>query len=355
LALSELVLAPVTPSNTARCGGIIHPVMRSIAHTYDSDPEHGTEKRIGKYLAMANFHCNPISSAMFITATAPNPLVVNFVAEATNSDIHLSWGTWALAMLLPGLVAMIVIPLVIYAFYPPEIKETPNALKFAKEKLQELGPMNGGERIMLGVFALLLILWAGIPKMIFGDAFAVNATAVAFIGLSLCLLTGVLTWDDILSEKAAWNTVTWFAALVMMATFLSKLGLVGWFSNSLKDLALHFGFGWKAGIAFLLIAYLYAHYMFASTTAHITAMGAAFYAAGLALGAPPMLYAFLMVAAGNIMMCLTHYATGTAPIIFGSNYVTLGEWWKIGFIMSVVDSVIFLFVGLLWWSVLGYI
>ena len=173
LAISELMLAPVTPSNTARGGGIIHPVMKAIASSYDSDPEKGTQGRIGKYLALVNYHCNPISSAMFITATAPNPLVVDLIAKATNSDIHLSWGTWAVAMLLPGLVAMALMPLVLYFLYPPEIKSTPNAAAFAKARLQEMGPVSRGEKIMLAIFALLLLLWAGIPAMLLGDAWAV--------------------------------------------------------------------------------------------------------------------------------------------------------------------------------------
>ncbi|TFV06614.1 DASS family sodium-coupled anion symporter, partial [Bacillus stratosphericus] len=143
LALSELLLAPVTPSNTARGGGIIHPVMKAIAASYDSDPEKGTQGRIGKYLALVNYHSNPITSAMFITATAPNPLVVDIIAKSTGSDIHLSWSTWALAMLLPGLAAMVLMPLVLYFIYPPEIKETPDAAQFAKEKLAGLGPMSG--------------------------------------------------------------------------------------------------------------------------------------------------------------------------------------------------------------------
>lgn len=354
LALSELLLAPVTPSNTARGGGIIHPVMKSIASSYDSDPAKNTEKRMGKYLALVNYHCNPISSAMFVTATAPNPLVVDLVAKATNSQIELSWGTWAIAMLLPGLVAMAVMPLVIYWLYPPEIKQTPNAITFAHDRLRELGPMKRDEYIMLAIFALLLALWAGIPAMLFGKAYAVDPTTTAFIGLSLLLLTGVLSWDDILKEKSAWDTITWFAALVMMATFLSKLGLIGWFSSALEHSIGHLGWPWMGSCALLLLAYMYAHYIFASTTAHITAMFGAFYVTGLALGAPPMLFALMMAAASSIMMTLTHYATGTSPVVFGSGYVTLGEWWKVGFIMSVVDLLIFLCVGAAWWKVLGY-
>ena len=328
--------------------------MKAIASSYDSDPEKGTQGRIGRYLALVNYHSNPITSAMFITATAPNPLVVDIIAKATGNDIHLSWGTWAVAMLLPGLVAMLLMPLVLYFVSPPEIKATPNAAQFAKDRLAELGRMNGGEKIMLAIFALLLILWAGIPALVFGDAFAVDATTTAFIGLSLLLLSGVLSWDDVLKEKSAWDTITWFAALVMMATFLNNLGLISWFSDALKTGIEHTGMGWMGSSMLLLLVYMYAHYMFASTTAHITAMLAAFYAAGLALGAPPMAFGLIMAAASSLMMTLTHYATGTAPVIFGSGYATLGEWWKAGFVMSVANLLVFLIVGGIWWKALGY-
>ena len=354
LALSELILAPVTPSNTARGGGIIHPIMRAIAGSYDSDPEHGTQGRMGRFLALANYHANPITSAMFITATAPNPLIVKLIADTTGAQISLTWGTWALAMLLPGLVALALMPLVVYWLNPPEIKSTPNAAQFARDRLREMGPVTRGELIMLGVFGVLLLLWAGIPAWIFGPAAAVDPTTTAFIGLSLCLVTGVLTWDDVIKEKSAWDTIVWFGALVMMATFLNKLGLIAWFAKSMQTGIGQLGLGWMGASALLMLTYLYAHYAFASTTAHITAMFAAFYGAGLALGAPALPFGLMMAAASNIMMTLTHYATGTSPVVFGSGYVTLGQWWKTGFIMSVVLILIWLVVGGAWWKALGY-
>lgn len=354
LALSELILAPVTPSNTARGGGIIHPIVRSIATSFDSDPEKGTEGKIGKYLALVNYHSNPITSAMFITATAPNPLVVELVAKATNSQIHLSWTTWALAMVLPGIVALALMPIALYLMHPPEIKKTPNAAQFAKERLKEMGPVTLHEMIMLAVFGILLLLWAGIPAMLLGDMWTLDPTTTAFIGLSLLLLSGVLTWDDVLTQKSAWDTVTWFAALVMMATFLNKLGLIAWFSGVLQTSIGQLGLTWVPASMLLLFAYMYAHYIFASTTAHITAMFSAFYIAGIALGAPPMSFALIMAAASSIMMTLTHYATGTSPIIYGSGYTTLGEWWKAGFAMSIINMVIFIVLGGIWWKMLGY-
>ncbi|MBJ7554098.1 anion permease [Marinomonas spartinae] len=354
LAISELVIAPVTPSNTARGGGIIHPIMKSIATSFGSSPEEGSSRKIGHYLALVNYHINPITSAMFITATAPNPLIVKLISDATGANISITWGTWALAALLPGLVCIALVPLVVYAIYPPEVKSTPDARAFAKSKLSEMGVMSYGEKVMVAVFALLLILWAGVPAMLFGSAFAVNTTAVAFLGLSVLLVTGVLSWDDVLKEKSAWDTVVWFSALVMMATFLNKLGLVHWFSTVVESNIEHLGFGWEISVLILVATYFYVHYFFASTTAHITAMFAAFYAAGLLLGAPPLYLGLLLAGASSLMMSLTHYATGTSPIIFGSGYVSMEDWWIMGFIMSLVNLSVWGIVGGLWWKVLGY-
>ncbi len=354
LTMAETVLAPVTPSNTARGGGIIHPIMKSIADSFGSKPELNTSGKIGRYLSLVNYNINPITSAMFITATAPNPLIVNLIAKGAGSEFELTWSMWAVAALAPAICSLIVMPLVVYLLYPPEIKSTPDAPRFAQGKLQELGQITLPEKITLGVFALLLVLWAGVPAMIFGPALAVNPTTAAVIGLAILLATGVLSWDDVLKHKGAWDTVVWFAALVMMATYLGKLGLIGWLSQTVGAGIDHMGMSWIGGTILLTLVYLYSHYFFASTTAHVTAMFAAFFAAGIALGAPPALLGLILAFSSSLMMSLTHYATGTAPIIFGSGYATLGEWWKTGFIMSVVNLLIWMVIGGLWWKWLGY-
>ncbi|MEQ4618216.1 MAG: DASS family sodium-coupled anion symporter [Corticimicrobacter sp.] len=356
LAVCELLLAPFTPSNTARGGGIVHPIMRSIANAFDSDPEKGTQGKIGTYLALVNYHANPITSAMFITATAPNPLVVDFVAKATNNDFHLSWGTWALCMLLPGLVAILLMPIIIYFLAPPEIKHTPNAVTFAKDELRKLGKLRPPEIVMMSVFILLLVLWADVPAMLFGPAFKIDATVVALLGLFLLLLTGTITWDDVLSEKSAWDTLIWFGALVMMAGQLNKHGVISWFSEGLRSGIVSSGMSWEMAASVLVLIFLFSHYFFASTTAHISAMMLAFLTVGVSLIPPEYVNVFMLIMAASscIMMTLTHYATGTSPIIFGSGYVTMGKWWQVGFVMAVCELIIFAVVGGIWWKVLGY-
>ena len=351
LALCDLLIAPVTPSNTARGGAIVHPIMKAIATSFDSDPEKGTQNKIGRYLALVNYHANIISCLIFLTATAPNPLVVDLVAKATDSKIHLSWGTWFVAMVVPGMVAMVLMPIILYFLYKPEITSTPDAPEMARAKLKEMGPMSRNEKITLGVFAVLLVLWAGLLAPL---GIKVDATTTTFLGISLLLLTGVLTWDDVLKEKGAWDTIVWFAALVMMATFLNKLGLIKWFSDMMGQQIQGMGLSWVVGCALLALVYIYSHYMFASGTAHVTAMLGAFYAVGLHLGAPPMLFALVLAASTGIMMSLTHYASGSSPVIYNSGYTTMGEWWIAGFVMSAVEILIFCTIGIMWWKQLGY-
>lgn len=355
LAICELVLAPFTPSNTARGGGIVHPIMRSIASAFDSDPAKGTERKMGTYLSLVNMHANTITSGMFITATAPNPLVVDYVARVTNQSFHLSWTTWALCMLVPGILCLLLMPLLLMFFSPPEVRVTPDAIPYAKKELAKMGPVSGGEKVMLGTFGLLLILWANIPAMIFGPALTLDPTVVAFLGLFILIITGTITWDDVLSEKSAWDTLIWFGALVMMAEQLNKTGVIKWFSTGLESGIASAGMEWYWAVSLLVLIFVFSHYFFASTTAHISAMMLAFLTVGAALVPAEYLIPFLlmMVAGSTIMMTLTHYATGTSPIIFGSGYVPLGTWWRVGFFMCVIELAIYATVGILWWKVLG--
>ncbi|MBC7467235.1 MAG: DASS family sodium-coupled anion symporter [Bdellovibrio sp.] len=353
LSVAELILSPVMPSNTARGGGVMYPINRSISESMGSFPDEGSRRKLGAFLTLVAYQANIITSAMFITATAPNPLVVSGIKSLTN--ITVTWADWAIAAFVPGVLALLIIPAVIYLVYPPEIKSTPNAAAFAAKKLVEMGAMKMEEWIMVGVFVVLLALWAGVPSLISSDPlFAVDPTAAAFFGLGILLFTGVLTWDDLLKEKGAWDTVTWFASLVMMATFLNKLGVITWFSGEIQTSIKGMGLGWLQASALLVLIYVYIHYFFASNTAHISALFASFFAVGVALGAPPLMFGLFLGFASSLCASITHYGTGSAPVLFGSGYVTMGEWWKWGFVTSVLNLMIWGAACAVWWKILGY-
>src|SRR5690606_9474156 len=234
LNFADLLLAPAVPSNTARAGGIVYPIMKSVAMSLGSDPaKPETNKKAGAFLTLSTYNANLITSTMFLTGTASNPMAQRFAAEL---GVTITWGNWAIGALVPGLLCLLLMPLVLYKFSAPTMKNTGDAPLMAKEKLNEMGPVTRNEWIMIVVFFLLLVLW------IFGQQISIDATTTAILGLCILLLSNVLTWEDVKSEKGAWDTIVWFSSLVMMASYLAKLGFIPWLSENIK----HYinGFSW---------------------------------------------------------------------------------------------------------------
>ena len=339
---TDLVLAPAIPSNTARAGGVVYPILKSLCVSLGSDASLGTERRIAGFLTFTAYQGVVVTSAMFLTAMAANPLAAELAAQ---QGVAISWALWAVAASVPGLLSLAAVPLVIYRLYPPQITRTPEAPELARQRLREMGAMSRQEWTLAVVFVFLLGLWIG------GGALGVSATTTAMAGVAAMLATGVLAWDDILDERGGWDTFIWFAVLVMMATQLGELGLLAWFSDRVSGLLgdVH----WITAFVSLSLIYFYVHYLFASNTAHVSAMYAPFLALALAVGTPPALAALLLAYFSNLFAALTHYGTAAGPILFGSGNVDIVTWWRLGALISVVNITIWLGAGSLWWRVLG--
>lgn len=342
LMSTELLLAPFTPSNTARGAGVVYPIVSALAKEYGSCPSLGTEKKIGGFLMKLGYQTNVITSAMFLTAMVGNPLILSLAAKM---GVELSWTSWALSALVPGILCLLALPLVLYLFYPPEIKQTPEAPQFARKKLDEMGPLKKEEWIMLGTFGLLLTLW------VLGQDLNVDATTTALVGLGILLLSGVLTWDDVLKEQNAWHTFIWLTSLLTMSNCLTEFGMMSWFSTHLQTAIS--AFSWIFALGIISLIYFYSHYTFASITAHIGALFTPFALLAIAAGAPPVVAVLFLSAFSSLCAGITHYGTGTAPVYYGSDYVKLKDWWLLGAIVSIINILIWSISGPIWWKVLG--
>jgi DASS family divalent anion:Na+ symporter len=342
ISASDLILSPATPSNTARAGGIIYPIVRSLCSTFGSEPGE-TARKIGAYLMKVEFQTTVITSCLFMTAMAPNPLMVELSQKTAN--VTLTWGKWALIASVPGLLSLIIVPYLLYKIFPPEIKATPQAPEMAHRELEKMGPMKRTEKTMLVVFILILALWAT------AEWNKIDATVVALIGVGVMLITGVIRWDDVLSERGAWDALIWFGGLITMAGQLNALGFIKWFAASVGGAVT--GWTWLAALIVLLLVYFYAHYGFASVMAHVTAMFPPFLAVAVAAGAPPYLAAISLAFFSSLMSGTTHYGTGPAPIYFNAGYLDQKTWWTLGLVISFVNIAIFLTVGFAWWKFLG--
>lgn len=341
LGSTEAVLATVIPSTGARSGGIIFPIAKSLAEAYESRPG-PTARRLGAFLMSSVYQCNVIVCAMFLTGQASNPIIARFAKEVTGIDI--TYARWAIGAIVPGLLSLLLVPWIIYRVFPPEVKHTPAASELASTELKVMGPMKWTERLMLLVFFLVAILW--MTTKLHGIDYAV----VALLGIGVLLVTGVLDWDDLVSEKAAWGVFIWYGGLIRMAEALGQTGITKRFAEASASLTT--GWKWWLALASLLLIYFYAHYVFASITAHVTAMFTPFLIVILAAGAPPYLAVLSLAYFSNLSAALTHYGTTPAPIYFGAGYTTQRTWWTVGLITSLITIAVWSLVGFTWWKVL---
>lgn len=341
LGLSDFVLAGMIPANGARAGGVIRPIGKAIAEIYGSTPG-PTANKLGSYLYTAVYQSVCVSTAMFLTGQASNPLAARFAAGYGYS---VTWASWFAAAIVPGALSLAVIPWVVMKLNPPELKNTPEAAAFARSELDNMGPMSRGERITASILALVCAMWVS------SSWTKIDITAIALMGGALLLIMGVLSWEDVKSERAAWDVFIWFGGLFRLGQALNDAGVTRAFADAVaKEFG---GLGWAGLFGVALFIYFYAHYGFASITSHMVSMFPPFLAVLLAKGAPPGLVVYGFACFTNLAAGLTHFGTTPGPIFFADGYVTLKTWWKVGAVVSLVNIVIWTTAGFAWWKLIG--
>jgi L-tartrate/succinate antiporter len=324
--LSDALIAPFTSSNTARSAGTIFPIVRNLPPLYDSKPNDPSSRKIGGYIMWVAFSTTGVTSSMFLTALAPNLLCTEIIRKTAHIDI--TWTQWFLAAAPFGFVMLLVLPLLVYWIYPPEIKEGDEVPRWAALQLKEMGPLTRNEIL------LAILVFASIVFWIFG-ASIINPTTVALAAISLMIVINIVKWDDIAGNKTAWNTIVLLAFLVSMAEGLSRTGFIQWFDSSIATYMQ--GFSPIITLYVLVIIFFFSHYMFASTTPHATAMMPVMLAVGMSVpGMPVRELALLLAMTHGIMGVITPYATGPAPVYFGAGYIPGRDFWRLGFIFGVI-------------------
>jgi len=343
LVATDVTLAVGIPTISARSAGVILPVARSIAELYGSTPG-ATAPLLGKFLMAALYQGSVVACAMFLTGQASNILAAKLAADV--AGITVTWSSWFLAGAVPGLLSCLVVPYVVYRMLPPGIRETPGAADYARRELEEMGPLRGREALSLVIFTAIAGIW------VTSGWHRIDVTLVAFIGISLFLLTGLLKWERAVGESPAWDILVWYGGLFTMGEVLNETGVTTAFAEAVRSSTA--GISWYWVLPLTLVIYFYAHYGFASITTHLLAMFPPFLAMLIVAGAPPGLAVYSLACLANLTAGLTHYGTTTAPIVFAQRYLEVGEWWRVGFLVSLINLAIWTTVGFAWWKLVGF-
>jgi L-tartrate/succinate antiporter len=333
--LADLLIAPFTPSNTGRSAGIIFPIIRGIPALYGSAPG-PTARRIGAYLMWTAFASTAVTSSMFLTALSPNLLAIGLVRQATG--VTIAWSQWSLGFLPVGLLLIVPLPLFVYWSYPPEIRSSPDVAVWASGELRSMGAVSSKEVVMSLLIVASFLLW------VFGGEW-ISATTVILAVVSLMVLMGVIEWGDVTGNRAAWDTLLYFATLLTLADGLNRLGVVVWAARGLTSLLT--GASPLVALVALVSFFFVVHYMFASLTAHTVTVLPGLLAAGAAFpGMPVPVLASVLVYAIGLMGVITPYATGPAPVYFGSGFIPRKDFWVLGFVFGLIYLATLLGVGI---------
>jgi L-tartrate/succinate antiporter len=327
VAFADGVLSPFMPSNTARSAGTIFPIAINIPQMFNSTPENEPRK-LGAYISWVAIAATCVTSSMFLTALAPNLLAVSLVEE--NAKIVISWGEWFSTLALVMVPLFLAVPFITYIIYPPEQKNSPEAPAWAASELEKMGSITKKEITMLGLAILALVMW------IFGSQIGVNSTTAALAVLCLLVLTNVITWEDVISNKAAFNIFIWFATLVAMAGGLKKVGFLDWAAKLISEGLV--GMEPVTIVILLVVLFFLFHYLFASVTAHVVALLPLFLGVAANLIPAEMMQplSLLLVGSLGLMGIITPYATGPSPIWYGAGYISQATWWKLGAIFGAI-------------------
>lgn len=334
--LADLALAPATPSNTARSGGTIYPIVSNIPRIYGSEPG-PTAGRIGTYVMWTAFAATAVTSSMFLTALAPN--VAGLAIAKKTVGVEVTWGQWWVGFLPLGLLLIALVPLLAYALCRPEIKSSPEITDWAAGELRSIGPMSRNEWVMAALVLLAMFLWItganpAIALPVLGANY-INPTMVVFVVISLLLLTGVIDFADIVGETSAWEVFFYFTSLLTLASGLNEVGFIKWLAEGFaKNLG---GLSPALATIMLLTLFFWIHYGFSSITSHTAAVLPVVLAVGSGIaGVDVPKLALLCLYSLGLMGVISPFATGPAPMYFGSGYIGKRDFWKFGLLFGLV-------------------
>ena len=336
IVLTDAVIAPAFPSNTAR-GGVLFPIVLSVAQGSGSRPDDLEGRRLGGYLMFCTMASLAVSSALWMTATSANPIGIQVAREF---GLEIGFGSWLVAASVPALTAILLIPWVVARLFPPGVGETPDAPVEARAALAALGPLSREERITAIAFVLMVSGW------IFADALKLNVTSIAFAGLGLLLMTNVLSLDDIAAQGDTLATFLWLAVLFALSGQLNELGFMGYAG---QRLASHMGgLSWPMTYVTLVALYVAIHYMFVSQSAQVLALMGVFLDVGIRGGVPAPLMAFALLFASSYFSVITPQGGSQNVIFVGSGYLTQRELYRLGLLMTLFFFAVFLVIGTPW-------
>lgn len=323
ILLTEVLIGPLLPSNTARAASLDMPLVKSLTQYISCNTKDVSEKRIGSYLSLLGICGNFSSSGLFLTAMLSNTLVVDAAAQF---GLNATWITWFQYMIIPYFTFLLLVPFILQFICKPNVHNLSTLKELAAKKYKELGDITNKEKLIIFVFLGMLTLW------ILSAVLNLPIMTTALIGLCIFIFTGILNIKEILSNYGTFSSVVLLGLMISLVNCLVDLKVIEWFSGVISNSVSDF----NKNIVFIIITstYYFAQYFFTCESSKIIALYASFLGAGIAVGVDARVLAITLAAFSSASDILSSHVCPSSLTLYSAGYLTFKQWMYYGIIIA---------------------
>jgi len=341
--MTNNVLAPFTPSNTAR-GAILYGVTEGIC---DALGLKAGEKKGDHTLTLANLYINTTNTNMFLTAMGGNALFVALLEKMTGHRVM--WSDWFIAAFVPMLPVVLLLPYIVYRLFPPRESEWVRGREFVREQVSRLGPPSRAEKATLVIMLVTLALWA--TELVH----KVPSTTVSFFMAIMLLFPGIgaVSWKDV-EKHMPWPMLLWLGFAMGMAGVVNSTGgfkwLVGRFFASSP---------WVQSLAFapfmlvVILAIIFIHPLFSGMNAMGMIVIPVVVQLATARGFDPFVAGFLATLAVTTAAFFLPFNSAPNLIFYGSGRFEVSDLLKGAIPLALLIAAALVGALYLWWPLIG--
>jgi anion transporter len=348
----NLMLAAFIPATAARAA-ILLPIIIVVASIYGASSKH--PNNFGRNLFLQNLQGINFGSSAYMTGSNANLIAVAFILSMGGSRVY--YTDWLFASFPVVVVAMLVSWWIGPKFVFPVRREerqpvVEGGLEKMKEKLDEMGPVTGGEKKAAVIFGIVIVLWVTdkLHMNVFG--FEISAVMAAFIGAVIALFprVGLLKWNE---ADIPWHLMLFSCGAYAGGLALNDTGAARWLVGTIfEQMNIRPGVNFWLVYVIVIAVNMFSHLFFTSKTMRTLIFIPFVIAIAQTLGFDPL---WLALPAAFTIDWVIGLPINAKPnvILFSTGQYSVLDNLKYGLIMTTIGTILLIVAGLTWFRVLG--
>ncbi len=312
---------------------IMIPIALSVAR-FAGDTTSGKTPRLMEASCLAVLY-GSAAGGMATPAGVPfNPLTISLLDQLT--EYQVSFAQWTLTGVILAVATVPVYYLVLRFMSPPEVHTIRDGAAYFSEAKKALGPMGPGEKNVLFVLIVMIVLWflPAVVTISFLDIWFVPPVAMVLLFLlPVDAPKGEMTLGSKdVQEGVLWNILFLVVSGTAIASGLASLGITDWIGSMISAGASAAVLPWLAGLVTPILSHL------TSGTATTSMVSTILFPIANDLGYNAAILARII--AGTALAVSFPWSGAGAGTAFASGEISFGTMFRIGVVATMLTMTV---------------